>query len=399
MDLTELLKDRGLDTTGRVKMLRHADKKGLTTYELYKLGHIEEYQRVQGSGSVLGNCDIAVAFVGLKGNFALFVGVWRVAKDHGQRMVKPSPGYPRQSMFDEPLYEYDLVEIPGFEDLQDKLVIDWGPGTRSWAQWLKDKEVVSLEGIDNVPELSGWKPSSGGQSGGKGNHWTKDERRASVEAYLEMLELDRQGEAYVKKEYYRKLSKQFGRKTKAYEYRARNISHVLASRGRAWLPGLAPATNVGTKVIDQIESLIAEAEGKHNTGEAAFEAKVRSAQTRHLKTGQTGQPPPKPKGNSQPMQQSAPTTSYVRDHEVKAWVLNEAAGFCECCRKEAPFIKHDGERFLEVHHVRRLADGGSDCVENAAAVCPNCHRALHYSQDRQAMLDELYESVARLVRE
>ena len=51
-----------------------------------------------------------------------------------------------------------------------------------------------------------------------------------------------------------------------------------------------------------------------------------------------------------------------------------------------------------VHHVWLLADDGPDCVENAVAVCPNCHRALHYSKERNALKDMLYEDVARLER-
>ncbi|WP_342542729.1 HNH endonuclease signature motif containing protein [Paenisporosarcina sp. FSL H8-0542] len=34
--------------------------------------------------------------------------------------------------------------------------------------------------------------------------------------------------------------------------------------------------------------------------------------------------------------------------------------------------------YLEVHHIKRLADNGEDSVENAIAVCPNCHRELHF---------------------
>jgi histidinol dehydrogenase len=32
-----------------------------------------------------------------------------------------------------------------------------------------------------------------------------------------------------------------------------------------------------------------------------------------------------------------------------------------------------------------LADGGADTVENAVAVCPNCHRAAHYSKDANSI--------------
>ena len=44
-----------------------------------------------------------------------------------------------------------------------------------------------------------------------------------------------------------------------------------------------------------------------------------------------------------------------------------------------PFLKINGARYLEVHHLKRLADGGSDTIENAVAVCPNCHRELHFN--------------------
>lgn len=33
--------------------------------------------------------------------------------------------------------------------------------------------------------------------------------------------------------------------------------------------------------------------------------------------------------------------------------------------------------FLEVHHVKWLAKGGSDTVNNVVALCPNCHRKMH----------------------
>ncbi|HDR7378766.1 TPA: HNH endonuclease [Bacillus toyonensis] len=38
----------------------------------------------------------------------------------------------------------------------------------------------------------------------------------------------------------------------------------------------------------------------------------------------------------------------------------------------------DGTPYLEVHHVVPLATGGEDSVENAVALCQNCHRKAHY---------------------
>ncbi|WP_353505486.1 HNH endonuclease [Microbulbifer variabilis] len=92
-------------------------------------------------------------------------------------------------------------------------------------------------------------------------------------------------------------------------------------------------------------------------------------------------------------------TSYVRDPKVKAWVLKEASGQCECCGSDAPFITTEGEPFLEVHHLRRLADNGSDTITNAVALCPNCHREFHYGINKKVLVAKMYESVDRLRRE
>lgn len=70
---------------------------------------------------------------------------------------------------------------------------------------------------------------------------------------------------------------------------------------------------------------------------------------------------------------------FIRNPDVIAQVLTRAAGNCERCNAPAPFSRRtDGTPYLEVHHKERLADGGADTVENAIALCPNCHRYAHY---------------------
>ncbi|WP_244103918.1 HNH endonuclease [Burkholderia ambifaria] len=47
------------------------------------------------------------------------------------------------------------------------------------------------------------------------------------------------------------------------------------------------------------------------------------------------------------------------------------------CKEPAPFLrKKDHTPYLDVHHKQRLADDGDDTIENAIALCPNCHRDL-----------------------
>lgn len=73
------------------------------------------------------------------------------------------------------------------------------------------------------------------------------------------------------------------------------------------------------------------------------------------------------------------STGYIRNPDVVAEVLSRSNGMCECCGSTAPFFrKTDGSPYLEVHHKKHLSDGGEDTVENAIAVCPNCHRREHF---------------------
>ncbi|ERP89604.1 hypothetical protein Q670_04205 [Alcanivorax sp. P2S70] len=77
---------------------------------------------------------------------------------------------------------------------------------------------------------------------------------------------------------------------------------------------------------------------------------------------------------------------YERNPYVVAEVLARAKGVCERCEASAPFKrKKDGSPYLEVHHKIRLADGGEDTVTNAIALCPNCHRDLHFGEHNKAL--------------
>ena len=82
---------------------------------------------------------------------------------------------------------------------------------------------------------------------------------------------------------------------------------------------------------------------------------------------------------SKPDRVTVQSQAFVRNADVIVEVLSRANGLCESCGKRAPFLrKSDNTPYLEVHHSIRLADGGDDTVENAIALCPNCHRRAHY---------------------
>jgi 5-methylcytosine-specific restriction protein A len=73
--------------------------------------------------------------------------------------------------------------------------------------------------------------------------------------------------------------------------------------------------------------------------------------------------------------------AYRRSQAVRVYVLRRAAGICEGCGAEAPFLRPDGRPYLEPHHIRRRADGGPDHPRWVAALCPNCHRRVHCGKD------------------
>ena len=225
----------------------------------------------------------------------------------------------------------------------------------------------------------------------KKQNWSRKELEASVKSYLEMRQKDLNGENYIKKEYYQRLSKAFSRTEKSFEYRMQNISYVFSLMGRDWVKGLKPAKNVGSNVFREITEIISDLENKLPDEYALFQNDV----INYLKNTKNSPP----SGSKKPKKSQTSSTKYVRDPEVVAWILNFANGICECCKKPAPFYKEDGTSFLEVHHLKQLADGGSDTTTNAIAVCPNCHRELHFGVNKLNLKMKVINSIERLINE
>lgn len=104
-----------------------------------------------------------------------------------------------------------------------------------------------------------------------------------------------------------------------------------------------------------------------------------------------------PVGNLKPQRAPSPTTRFIRDPRVRAWVRVQSAGRCDACGQEG-YETDDGVRHLDVHHMIPLASGGPDVTENAVAVCETCHGKLHRWTDRDAYREKLYRAMPRLRR-
>ena len=101
-----------------------------------------------------------------------------------------------------------------------------------------------------------------------------------------------------------------------------------------------------------------------------------------------------PRGARKPWREQRQIAVVARDPAVHAWILKTAKGRCELCGSGAPFARPGGRPYLEIHHVDRLADGGSDVPTNAVALCPNCHREAHYGDRADTIRQELLNRVA-----
>lgn len=154
ISIRELLSLRGLDVNKRIKVVRHKDSRKEAVirgkleqgnpYDWYRYNRelFIGYQSEQGK-EVFKDVDYIVSFIGEQGTTARFVGVYQI---DGLEMTSFPNG--------EPCYNYKMKQVCGFEELEERIIIDWGKGALKWNQWLtkeKDKEVIEITpGFDNV---------------------------------------------------------------------------------------------------------------------------------------------------------------------------------------------------------------------------------------------------------
>ncbi|MFX4301517.1 HNH endonuclease [Alicyclobacillus tolerans] len=88
-----------------------------------------------------------------------------------------------------------------------------------------------------------------------------------------------------------------------------------------------------------------------------------------------------------------------RSEAIRLYALKRSQGVCEACNEPAPFLTVRNEPYLEVHHLRRLSDGGPDHPEWVAGICPTCHRRAHYAIDAQKFNSGIAQKIKDKERE
>lgn len=211
----------------------------------------------------------------------------------------------------------------------------------------------------------------------KNRAWTMEELTVATTAYIEMLAKERDGIEYKKREYNRLLAegKLSGRTHASIEFRMQNISAVLDGLGLEYIKGYLPKGNVGRNVAQKILEAL---EKQDSIGACREQVDGTQKIQKFVKRVTIN----KPKGNEKPRKLESKSYLYERNPLVKAFVLQRANGRCEACGVET-FLTDSNEQYLEIHHLTPLSEGGSDTTANAIALCPLCHRKLHYGKDRK----------------
>ncbi|MEH7495753.1 GIY-YIG nuclease family protein [Neobacillus niacini] len=145
--LKTLLEHYGLDTTKRIKIARHKDeKRGYDLPLLYKKGQLDIYQSYQENPD-FHNCEYLVSFLGIEKNQAVLIGVYEVMDIKPASRVPLPPQFIYYSNYKPTRrYYYELRKMDEFNDLTDRLVIEWSGGAINWIQNFHGtpKEVIQL---------------------------------------------------------------------------------------------------------------------------------------------------------------------------------------------------------------------------------------------------------------
>lgn len=125
-----------------VKVLRHRHT-AIDLWGLRREGTFHKYQDDQ-SRDIFGTSKYLVSFIAERNRYAKSVGVWEIE----EKAPNAEGGY-----------SYKTHELSGYEELEGRLIVEWGEGTRSWAQWLHrvgNKRIFELLPPNYVMDFPGF---------------------------------------------------------------------------------------------------------------------------------------------------------------------------------------------------------------------------------------------------
>ena len=139
IEFLDLLRLLGFQESAPDKFVRHkSDNWDLE--QLYRAQWLDLYQAFQAR-PVFDGCQHIVSFLGIDKTYAKFIGVYSVGdRSAGAEWTLPLDyPHPEHGLAK---YHYELDKVDGFEELEDRVIVDWGRGTRSWAQRIRNSKPV-----------------------------------------------------------------------------------------------------------------------------------------------------------------------------------------------------------------------------------------------------------------
>ena len=98
-----------------------------------------------------------MSFLGIERTKAKFIGVYKVKDEEPFKREHLPENYPYPQIAEGTRYFYKLEKVAGFEDLEDRAIIEWGGSARRWDQWLKnEKEVFEMLPRGSVGPFPGY---------------------------------------------------------------------------------------------------------------------------------------------------------------------------------------------------------------------------------------------------
>ena len=153
--LSNLLKTRGFDFNSSFKLIRHKS----SNHPIEKLidnDLFEQYNCIHKIDRY--DCDYVIVFVGKESSKALFWGIYKVIDKIEASKANLTKEYKKEfplDNFNERIY-YILEKQRNYEDLEKRIIIDWGKGTRAWVQKKCDKEIIEIKPKGFVDDFIGY---------------------------------------------------------------------------------------------------------------------------------------------------------------------------------------------------------------------------------------------------